>query len=220
MSDRIDLHYRKKCETCDGDGFVWNYIDDDGHSFIDNGIREREPCPDCTEGYTDEVLTFEDDSVNSTEIGFKYLRDDGKLKLVIKQNLSIEIWDENGEPVNLNPTHLEVIEVKECPECVEPYGHGNGFMFDLERCTNCNPEGKLSHTGKIEVVTQFTVFESKEKYDEAIYKKAEARYRTYKCYDCHDEFKIDSNRMGEILDKDYTICKSCLKKKEELKESE
>ena len=48
------------------------------------------------------------------------------------------------------------------------------------------------------------------------YKEAETRYKWYECYECGDSFKIDSSRMGEILDKDYTVCKNCIKKKAEL----
>ena len=91
-------------------------------------------------------------------------RENGHFYLLSLHLSGIEIYDNKKMEYitdSLNPTHLEIISEKECPNC-DGFGNKDG-----EVCHNCKPSGDGVKT-KIEVVTQFTVFGSKEKYDEAV----------------------------------------------------
>ena len=78
---------------------------------------------------------------------------------IIPHGLPVRVTSPYKSP-KLNPTHLEVIEEKECPNCVTMMRMG------CYRCTN----------GKIEVVTQKVLFDPDE-YDEALRKEGQKAFR-------------------------------------------
>ena len=143
MTDRIlRLHCRPKCEECE-----YGTILTERASEI-----ERDMCPICSgRGYTDSVMEFEE--VTDDEDLYWFQSKEG---YKIPHGLPVRVTSPY-KAQKLNPTHLEVIEVKECSEC-----GGSGDIITsiageihsevYNDCTKCNDKGKIS------VVTQFTVF--------------------------------------------------------------
>ena len=161
MTDRILLHCRPKCETC-----------------IDNPNLEGYPDPGCKTckglGYTDSVMEFESIDNGESVLSETYPQIGGNHRL-IRHGWVYDVYDENKTSLflnkTINPTHLEIITLKECPICggskiVLKKTHAaraHGRVVEECPCENCKD-------GKIEVVTQKILFKPEE-YDEAIIKE-------------------------------------------------
>ncbi len=199
MTDKIlRLFCRPECENCKGSGIEKRK--QRGFGGIGTLI---DPCPDCTDGYTDSVMEFEltpEDGYGSSrmwrykdkyELWYDYEKAEWVLFAKTKygdfsDRYAPESDQREGEVLaeqteqfeelvptvietvwlidSLNPTHLEVIELIECPEC-------HGKLTVKIDSSLVYVECKTCKAGKIEVVTQFTVFGSKEEYDRDIVSK-------------------------------------------------
>ncbi len=172
MTDRIKMYCLKKCETCEGKG---EFLEEESW---DISAKELVKCDRCKgKGYTDSVIEFEqyfgDYSFNKITwvSGVKNNRST-KSSLEIRYSVRFLAWsiyalDKHGDFTknvtdSLNPTHLEVITLKECSICkgmgVKPFMEG--YPDKPAPCNNCTD-------GKIASVTQKTLFNPDE-YDEAL----------------------------------------------------
>lgn len=124
---------------------------------------ELKRCIHCSgKGYTDSVINFEDIGAKS------YYRSEDKTfyiekPIILENPFIIREWLSNEDVTSeINPTHLEVIELKECPECEKARlaRYSRGMSYTNYRCGNCTD-------GKIEVVTQ-KILLNPDEYDEEI----------------------------------------------------
>ena len=127
--------------------------------------KDYEPfkCHECL-GTGKTVMEFEWSKVMSF-----YYSESLKISVQPPNNIRQTFWimDSSGKDIteSRNPLFLEVVEEQECPECegksIQPLSFRKSGLLPLTmgmpKCKNCTD-------GKIEVVTQFTVFGSKDEY--------------------------------------------------------
>ena len=146
---RIDLIYRKVCDTCEGDGELLHL---EGATRDDDYMVH---CPDCTDGYTEETMVFGGDALDTQGGSWDYLEINGSNILRQFPDLKWVVYDAYSKIItkDLNPQSLHIIEEKECPDCKGDYV-GEKITsppYKIPVCKNCT-------SGKISVETSFTVF--------------------------------------------------------------
>lgn len=151
---KIKLYCRPKCGICKGiGGVIWGTTPVEKECITCGGL-----------GYTDSVMTLEDEGktyYHRSGIDTIYIP-----KTVFGEPIEIRrLGDNKLVTDSLNPTHLEVITLKECPKCEggmifhSGVKLGRGFAYKgASKCKNCD-------SGKIKVVTLKILFKPDE-YDE------------------------------------------------------
>ncbi len=205
MSSRIQLTYRKVCETCNGEGIKITAINQIPY--------KEEQCPDCTEGYTIEIMQFNRTKEDGFGSQLEWISN-GEYQLWY-DNERAEWWifekDKYGQlskrcEHKLHPISLEVIEEKECPEC-DGFGNKDGGI-----CTNCESTGEGVKT-KIEEVTSTTFFGSMKERDAEIVQKGRSQLAS-ELQDMDTQFPIDNETHAEFLERVGKILQSEIDKGE------